>query len=174
MRAGIKNALLTTEAQHLEDLRKEKASKRCSIGWEKLSAGQAWVSKAGKWSTCRYLSAQWSQLIERQGPNQWASAVVPIHCSQTLCGTGIVEIGEAFQVTHMREKYYLVADRRRKIRFIRVSQYLRRAFLTISADSDRVGHGTAPLSQQRCVSLPWHNGLCLPCTVWMLCKHVYM
>ena len=55
---------------------------------------------------------------------------------------------------HTREKYYLVEDRRTKISFIRISQYLWRAFLRISADSGHVGHGMAPLFEQRCVSLP--------------------
>lgn len=101
----------------------------------------------------------------------FTSPVAPLHCSHSLRGTGIVDISEAFHITHMIEKNYLVVDARRKISFIGVSLYFWRIW-TVLVDLDHAGHGTAPLFQQCFASLPQHNGLCLLCTVWMLCKHV--
>lgn len=153
--------MLTFEAQHLGYLRKDEAS-RC----ERNSADQGWVSKAGKWSPWRYPSVQWSHHV--------TSRLMSLHiCSHTLplsslCGTGTGDIWDISNNTP--ERKILSGCREEKKYTMYDSQYLWRDFLTISANSDCVGHGMARLFQQSCISLPWRNGLCLPYTVWRLCK----
>lgn len=131
------------------------------------TAGQALISKAGKWSTCRCPSEQGSQPIGSE-------SVSLSDCPHTLLSNPLWNRNswDRWDILNstIERKYYLVPDKR-KIKFIRGFQYVWRPLRMISGDSDSVGHGTAPLYQQHCVSLPWHNGLCLLCTVWMFSKH---